>query len=83
MASENKIRHLSFVLSAPNAASLAPRLGIADKNNVLVLRRAPSKPEGGHGVVAWLSRYDTSALTDTDIQEMIAALDKSEKKDAP
>lgn len=85
VAEDNKITHLSFVVSASNAASFGKRLGLEEGSNPDLLIAHLGTPESPaeknkRAIIKWMDRYNTDKLSDKTIQEIIVLLERSVTK---
>ncbi len=76
IARQNKLKHLSFVLSSPNADGFSQRLGLTEGSNLLVALVA-GNADSKEGVVKWFAQRQSSQMSKQTTQEIIASLEKS------
>lgn len=73
LVTENKITHLSFFLSAPNAVSIAPSLRLTNAN-LLIAFLVESNPAGDHAIVQWFMPMQTTQLDEKALTGAVDAL---------
>ena len=77
IARQNKLKHLSFALSSPNASYFAGIIGLTGSNNLLVAHVAISPVSKDDTVVKWFEQRETSQLSKEVIREIVGSLEKS------
>ncbi len=76
LATQAKIKHLSFTISAPNAASFGPRLGMAGPQSLVLAVLVAGKTTNEHPHVAYVRHLESSDITDKVATEAIEELGK-------
>lgn len=78
LAAQNRIKNLSFFISAPPASSSGPRLGLTGDNTALLVHLVPDAAHPkGHAVVRWFTRLPTARLDSNARADAVAALTRS------
>lgn len=77
LAGEHGVTHLSFLVSAPGAGSIAPRLGLVGGKDVLIAHIDQDKGPHQFAAVRWFDRGTAAALDDAAIRDWAKALQAS------
>ncbi len=64
LVAQAKIKHLSFTISAPNAASFGPQLGMAGPQSLVLAVLVAGKTTNEHPQVGYVRHLESSDITD-------------------